>query len=93
MVLPANDVGLVKVGTVLPSNVLVDLLTKHVTLHSDQQQPGPAGNDGVLVIHEKYQYHKDTVLMGKSFLSQCNDTTLRIDNILDHQSQELADSN
>ena len=31
--------------------------------------------------------------MGKSFLSQCNDTTLRIDNILDHQSQELVDSN
>ena len=28
--------------------------------------------------------------MGKSFLSQCNDTTLRI---LDHQSQELTDSN
>ena len=25
-------------------------------------------------------------------MSQCNDTTLRIDNILDHQSQELADS-
>ena len=33
-------------------------------------------NDGVLVIHEKYQYHKEAVLMGKSFLSQCNDTTL-----------------
>ena len=42
MVLPANDVGLVKVGTVLPSNVLLDLLMKHVTLPSDPQQPGPA---------------------------------------------------
>ena len=29
MILPENDVGLVKVGTILPSNVL-DLLTKHV---------------------------------------------------------------
>ena len=78
--------GLVKVGTLLPSNVLLDLLMKHVTL---PQQPGPAhrfekngnsgnshifgklitkpfqdykrakGNDGVLVSHEKYQYHKD----------------------------------
>ena len=161
MVLSANDVGLVKVRTVLPSNVILDLLTKHVTLPSDPQQPGPAhrfeingkvcqaffqkqwleeyhwlvwspsqnggyckycvlfaklprgnshgggifgklitkpfqdykrakGNDGVLVIHEKYQYHKEAVLM---FLSQCNDTTLRIDNILDHQLLELADSN
>ena len=51
------------------------------------------GKDGVLVVHESYQYHKEAVLMGKSFLSQYNDPTLRIDNILDCQSQELADSN
>ena len=48
---------------------------------------------GVLVVHESYQYHKEAVLMGKSFLSQYNDPTLRIDNILDCQSQELTDSN
>ena len=42
MILPENDVGLVKVGTILPSNVLLDLLTKHVTLPSDHMQPGPA---------------------------------------------------
>lgn len=51
------------------------------------------GKDGVLVIHDSYQYHKEAVLMRKSFLSQYNDPALRIDNILDCQSHEVTDSN
>ena len=51
------------------------------------------GREGVLDKHESYQYHKDAVLMGKAFLEQCRNPALRIDNVLDMQSQELMKSN
>ena len=38
MVMTENDVGLVKIGTILPSHVLLGLLMEHGTLPSDLQQ-------------------------------------------------------
>ena len=52
------------------------------------------GREGVLDKHESYQNHdKDVLLMGKAFLEQCRNPALRIDNVLDMQSQELMKSN
>ena len=51
------------------------------------------GKEGVLDKHGMYQYHKDAVLMGKSFLSRYDSPVLRIDNMLDAESQEVARQN
>ena len=44
------------------------------------------GKEGVLDKHATYQYHKDAVLMGKSFLARYDNPVLRVDNMLDAES-------
>ena len=51
------------------------------------------GKEGVLDKHGAYQYHKDVVLMGKSFLARYDNPVLRVDNMLDAESQEVAKLN
>ena len=46
--------------------------------------------EGVLDKHATYLYHKDAMLKGKSFLARYDNPVLRVDNMLDAESQGVA---
>ena len=51
------------------------------------------GTDGILLTHEKAEYHVNATVLANSFITTYENPTLRVDNIIDKCSNDQYQNN